>query len=309
MLRNKTTILFVLLPFILSALFAPMTVYAAELTEETESAAVETIDGEIDAEPWESTDIPDTDESEDIPDTPEFDVGGMDDFMTMLELFSMFGMDEPEPGGPAAPQSPKPFTPDGQATVTDWATEYDGKEFYTFTTPAGSVFFLVIDHARASDNVYFLNAVTESDLISLAEKAGEPISESVLTPTADPPPEMSGNGPGASEPIGGDTEPTEEKNGGGNTGMVIFIVIAVLAIGGAGYYFKIVKPKKQSPDVADDDGEYDDEPEDDEDIPFADDTEESGSDSGDGDYTGDDYGDPDDEDMEESDGGKEDEDE
>ena len=102
MLRNKTTILFVLLPFILSALFAPMTVYAAELTEESEPA-VETIDGEIDAEPWESTDIPDTDESEDIPDTPEFDVGGMDDFMTMLELFSMFGMGEPEPGGPAAP--------------------------------------------------------------------------------------------------------------------------------------------------------------------------------------------------------------
>lgn len=64
----------------------------------------------------------------------------------------------------------KPFTPDGQATVTDNAAEADGKEFYTFTTPEGNVFYLVIDHGRESENVYFLNAVTETDLLALAAR-------------------------------------------------------------------------------------------------------------------------------------------
>jgi hypothetical protein len=321
--------------------------------EETELLiTIETIDGDIDTAPEESAVITDTDESEDIsvtqesdgapeteesedifkmeeygntpdiPDTVDFDAGGMDDFMTMLELFNMFGLKEPEPGGPATPQSPKPFMPDGQATVMDQATEYDGKEFYTFTTPAGSVFFLVIDHARNSDNVYFLNAVTEHDLISLAEKAGEPISESALPAASNPAPEPAGDEPGASEPVGSVTEPAPEESGGGNTGMIIIIVIALLAIGGAGYYIKIVKPKTQSAGIADDEDEY--EPEDDEDIPFANDTGETdfagaggdsdgdsngNDDSGGDDYTGDDYGDLNDGDMGESDDGMEDEDE
>ena len=36
---------------------------------------------------------------------------------------------EPEP-----PRPDNPFTPGGQATVTDHATDGDGKEFFTFTT-------------------------------------------------------------------------------------------------------------------------------------------------------------------------------
>lgn len=65
---------------------------------------------------------------------------------------------------------PVVFTPDGQASVTDIASEKDGKEFYTFATPEGNVFYLVIDGQRDSGNVYFLNAVTEQDLYALAEK-------------------------------------------------------------------------------------------------------------------------------------------
>ena len=35
---------------------------------------------------------------------------------------------------------------------------------------AGNVFYLVIDGKREDNNVYFLNGVTESDLMALAEK-------------------------------------------------------------------------------------------------------------------------------------------
>ena len=63
-----------------------------------------------------------------------------------------------------------PFTPKGTGTVVDEATDEDGKEFYTITTPEENVFFLIIDKQRDAENVYFLNAVTESDLLALAEK-------------------------------------------------------------------------------------------------------------------------------------------
>ena len=58
--------------------------------------------------------------------------------------------------------------------MLDNATSEDEKEFYTIVTPDENVFYLVIDKQRDADNVYFLNAVTESDLMALAEKTGIP---------------------------------------------------------------------------------------------------------------------------------------
>ena len=71
-------------------------------------------------------------------------------------------------------QTVKPLTPDGQGTVVDNVTDQDSKEFFTFTTPSENTFYLVIDKQRESENVYFLNAVTESDLLALAEKDKKP---------------------------------------------------------------------------------------------------------------------------------------
>jgi len=70
----------------------------------------------------------------------------------------------------------RPFTPDGTGTVVDNATNGDGKEFYTIMTEDESVFHLIIDRQRNTQNVYFLNAVTEEDLMALAEKNGRTIS-------------------------------------------------------------------------------------------------------------------------------------
>ena len=52
------------------------------------------------------------------------------------------------------------------------ATDEDGKEFYTITTADESVFYLVIDKQKTSENVYFLNTVTTDDL--LIEQKGIP---------------------------------------------------------------------------------------------------------------------------------------
>ena len=71
---------------------------------------------------------------------------------------------------PEETAEPNPFTPNGTGTVLDNATSEDEKEFYTIVTEDENVFYLVIDKQRDTENVYFLNAVTESDLMALAEK-------------------------------------------------------------------------------------------------------------------------------------------
>ena len=68
---------------------------------------------------------------------------------------------EPEP-------EPNPFTPDGQGTMVDNATDQDGKEFFTIMAADESVFYLVIDRQRETENVYFLNAVTVAETLEKA---------------------------------------------------------------------------------------------------------------------------------------------
>lgn len=141
-------------------------------------------------------------------------------------------------------------TPQGTGTVTEVATDEDGKLFYTIETPAGNVFYLVIDMARTDgNNVYFLNSVTENDLLALAEMNGSTTGGESAIPTPDPEPEPTPEP--SPEP---ETEEEPEDKGGVGMGSIIFIVLAAAAVGGAGYYFKILKPRRQA--AAQDDEEY-----------------------------------------------------
>lgn len=58
--------------------------------------------------------------------------------------------------------------PSGTGTVVDVFTDESGKKFYTIQTPAGNTFYLVIDFNEMSENVYFLDSVSEKDLLALA---------------------------------------------------------------------------------------------------------------------------------------------
>ena len=174
----------------------------------------------------------------------------------------------------AAGKEPAPFTPEGQASVVDHATDGDGKEFYTFSTPEGNIFYLVIDSQRDSDNVYFLNAVTEADLMALAESGS---GESVVSESAIPeirvcicrercaegwadascpvcrenPVECKGKAAQAQpQEEGGETQP-EKKESTGNSSTIVFVLLAVAAVGGAGYYLKIYKPRHDLDDAED----------------------------------------------------------
>ncbi len=142
-----------------------------------------------------------------------------------------------------------PFTPDGSATVVDNATEEQGKEFYTIVTPDENVFFLVIDKQRDSDNVYFLNAVTERDLIALAQKEEAVQTLTPAEPEEPEPPKI--EEPENLPPV--EKEPEPERN----NGMMLIVFVIVLAVGGTGYYFKIYKAKHELDDAEDiDDFEF-----------------------------------------------------
>ena len=166
------------------------------------------------------------------------------------EYVPWVGLEPVDPLPVEQPQEPKPFTPEGTGTVLDNATDQDGKEFFTITTADEAVFYLVIDRQRGAENVYFLNAVTVSDLMALAEPGQEP----------EAPPPVTEPEPPEAEP---DPGPEEPKKSGG-AGMLL----AVLAIGGgAGWYFKIYRPKQQKAAEPEEDFSEYDEPEDYDDAP------------------------------------------
>jgi len=158
----------------------------------------------------------------------------------------------------------RPLTPDGTGTVTDNVTDSDGgREFFTIFSEDGNEFFLIIDRHRNVDNVYFLNAVTEEDLMALARRSGREIESSHNNSvSAIPTPPYS---PEAVEPDLEDCtpsvepEPTEERPTAfsriGNNLLVFGGIVAV--VGGLAYYVKVVRPRKSGFS----DG-YDDEPDD-----------------------------------------------
>ena len=49
-------------------------------------------------------------------------------------------------------------------------------------------------------------------------------------------------------------EPEPSKKNTGSAGTIIFVIVALLAVGGAGYYVKIVRPKQ----LAEDDEDFED---------------------------------------------------
>ena len=128
-------------------------------------------------------------------------------------------------------------------------------------------------YKRQGNNVYFLNGVTEADLMALAEKSGDTMSaipaEDVCTctekcaagevDTACPVCKNDLKGCTGKEKPAETEEPAQAeqpKKDKGSAGTIIFILIALLAAGGVGYYVKIVRPKQQAEDDEDfeDDG-------------------------------------------------------
>lgn len=171
-------------------------------------------------------------------------------FSTMAYAGGADSEDTTQPPGPVEapavtePPAEKPFNPAGTGTVVDNATDEDGKEFYTIMTPSENVFYLVIDKQRTAENVYFLNAVTEKDLLALAEQTTK--EEAPAAPVSPEPP---------AEETPAPEEPPAKQ--GGNMSLLIVVLVLAGVGGGAAYYFKVLRPKQQGQPEEDlDEAEY-----------------------------------------------------
>jgi hypothetical protein len=162
------------------------------------------------------------------------------------------------------------FSTSGWASVVDNAESGD-KEFFIVKSDTGNEFYVMIDREGGNENVYFLNAVTEWDLLGLTKEYEVPNN-------LDPNGELNAAVTAASQAPGTQTAPPteaaadeapaepKEQGGIGIFGLILLIVFA----GAVGAYFYFFKFKRRNSGQAkdeylpDDYGEYEDEDEDEE---------------------------------------------
>lgn len=111
------------------------------------------------------------------------------------------------------------------------------KDFYTIHTKNNNTFYLVIDHSGSTDNVYMLSMIDENDLSEFMEEAAEAPEESQVVVV----PEETQEVEPETEP-----EPEQETEPEGNASLMTLLVLAAIGVGGAFYYFKVYKPKKEA---------------------------------------------------------------
>lgn len=123
------------------------------------------------------------------------------------------------------------FSVPGNGEVLDHITKDSSKEFYTVRTANNNTFYLVVDKAQTTQNVYMLSTIDENDLAEFLdekEKEEPETQPSVVIPETEQPPEP---------------EKEEAPKTNSMSLMVMVGMLALLGIGGF-YYFKI-RPEKE----------------------------------------------------------------
>lgn len=160
-------------------------------------------------------------------------------------------------------ESKTPLTPGGNLTVIDDVhqtndkDEIEDKQFVTVQSKNGNTFYIIIDRSGDQENVYFLNAVDEVDLMALMEDE----QKSAVTATCNCTTKCelgsinadcavcSKNKDGCIATAAATPAPKEEKQlekKQNNTTPIIGLVLLALLGGGGAFYWFNIKNKKSS---------------------------------------------------------------
>ena len=122
----------------------------------------------------------------------------------------------------------------------------DARQFITFKTKSGKTFHLIINYDEEGQNVVLLTEVSEDDLLNMVEAKEKPKEEVKKIEEVPLPTEAT-----KEEPVKEEPKKKEESTG---VGLYIFLGLLVMAVVGAGYYFKIYKKNQEE---SEDDEDYD----------------------------------------------------
>lgn len=126
----------------------------------------------------------------------------------------------------------------------------DARQFITFKTKSGKTFHLIINYDEEGQNVMLLTEVSEDDLLNMVEVKEKPKEEVKKIEEVPPPTEAT-----KEEPVKEELKKKEESKG---AGLYIFLGLLVMAVVGAGYYFKIYKKKQEESEDEEDYNELED---------------------------------------------------
>ena len=167
---------------------------------------------------------------------------------------------------------PKPLTPEGNMTLVDdiQGDAAKDKQFIVVQSSGGNYFYIIIDNAAEGENrVHFLNQVDEADLLSIIDEDTLNAIQQPTTPPVVKQPTQTAEPEPTTQPEAEQEQPMENNS---LYGLILFLLVTVLGIGGAFIYLKMIKQKqnvKGNTDLDEFDLEEweDDEPEDDTGLP------------------------------------------
>lgn len=130
-------------------------------------------------------------------------------------------------------QNGKPFSIKGNGEVVDDLSNDSSKQFITVKTRDNQTYFMVIDRAQSTENVYMLSMVDADDLKEFSKDSGASAQQVVSEANK------------SSNSTSTTPEETKDTDKGSSSNLILFGVIAVVGAIGAGVYFKVIKSKKQ----------------------------------------------------------------
>ena len=142
----------------------------------------------------------------------------------------------------------------------------DARQFITFKTKSGKTFHLIINYDEEGQNVMLLTEVSEDDLLNMVEAKEKPKEEVKKIEEVPLPTEVT-----KEEPVKEEPRKKEESKG---AGLYIFLGLLVMAVVGAGYYFKIYKKKQEASEDDEDYNELEDDYESEDNVEIAEETPE-----------------------------------